>query len=96
MAAVLVLEVDASDFAFKVYVDEFAVAISTLDPAFVGRDLQPYAGMAQRAFAAVAGNSVCVDDADFGSVRCHVRPFKCGSLVCAVMANAGLAGKRSA
>jgi hypothetical protein len=75
-------------------VNEFAIAISALNPAFFGGDLQPNARMAQCAFAAVAGNSVCVDDADFGSVRCHVRPFECGSLVCAVMTNAWRAGKR--
>lgn len=62
----------ASDFALKILVDEFAVAIATFDPAFVMRDLQPDARVAQSAFAAVASDAPCVHDAGFGGLQCHV------------------------
>ena len=81
------------DFAFKIFVNEFAITVSALDPALVGRNLQPDARMPQSAFAAVTGHSICVDDAGFGCIHSHIRPFKRGSSVCAVMANAGPAGK---
>jgi hypothetical protein len=52
--------------------DEFAVAIAAFNPAFVMRDLQPDAGVAQSAFTAVARDAPCVHDAGFWGLQCHV------------------------
>lgn len=52
--------------------DEFAIAIAAFDPAFVVRDLQPDAGVAQSAFAAVTSDAPTVHDAGFWGLRSHV------------------------
>jgi hypothetical protein len=63
--------VQRSDFAFKIVMDEFAVAISTFDPALVMGDLQPDPWMAQGTLAAVTGNAVGVYDPGFGRILAH-------------------------
>ena len=61
----------ASDFAFKVLVHIFAIAISTFDPALINRNLQPDTRMTQSPFTAITGNPVAVHDFDFGGFDCH-------------------------
>lgn len=48
-----------------VRMDKFAVAIRALDKAVAFGDLQIDPGMAQRAFAAVAGDTIAVYDPGF-------------------------------
>ena len=60
-----------SDFAFKVLVNQFRVAIRALDPPEIVRDLQPDTRVPKRAFAAVTGYAVAINDAGLRCRGCH-------------------------
>ena len=61
----------ALDFALKVFVYQFGIAIRAFNPAMFARDLQPDTRMTQRAFAAIASNAITVYDFDLRYRGCH-------------------------
>src|SRR5210317_1135324 len=50
---------------------KFVIAIGAFHPALLLRNLQPYARVAQRAFAAITGNSPALHNLGFGGLDRH-------------------------
>lgn len=67
-----------SDFAFKVSVDVFAIAIRANHVTYVLGDLQPDSWVAHCPLTAIAGDPVAINDPGLSYVSCHQIPF--GSL----------------
>ena len=63
---------EGSDFAFKILVDQLAIAIGAFDPAVFARDLQPDARVTQSAFAAITGDPIAVHDLGFWGGGAHL------------------------
>ena len=51
--------------------DHFAVTVGAFNPTVLLWDLQPNAGVAKRAFTAITGHAVLLDDTCFRGLCCH-------------------------
>lgn len=56
--------------------DKAAIAVGAFDPAFVMRNRQPDAGMAQGTDAAVAGDAIRIYNLGLGRRKCHVSAYQ--------------------
>ncbi|SFR45516.1 hypothetical protein SAMN04488005_2147 [Yoonia tamlensis] len=59
------------DFAFKIRMYDFCIAIGAFDKADLMRNLQPYARVAKAAVATITGNAPVVNNAGFWGWRGH-------------------------